>query len=107
VIKSGGMGDCNKVVTPAETYPVEADLDGLPFNDTWEYALVVGMTVYLSSNNRPYIGYAVHQAARYSHGTTNSHAITVKRILAYLKGTADKGIIFKPNKSYKIGFHLD
>jgi hypothetical protein len=31
-----------------------------------------------------------------------SHALTVKRIIRYLKGTAYKGFIFKPNKSKKI-----
>jgi hypothetical protein len=60
-----------------------------------------------ASNTRPDISYAVHQAATYFHGTRNSHAIAVKRILRYLKGTKDKGIIFKPNKSNKIDCHVD
>jgi hypothetical protein len=107
VIKAGGMEDCNKVSTPAEASPVESDLDGLPFNETWEYASLVGMLMHLASNARPDISYAVHQAARYSHGTKNSHAIAVKRILRYLKGTADKEIIFNPNKSKKIDCHVD
>jgi hypothetical protein len=38
-IKAGGMEDCNKVATLAETSPAGADLDGLPFNETWEYAV--------------------------------------------------------------------
>jgi hypothetical protein len=63
--------------------------------------------MYLASNTRPLIFYAVHQAARYSHGTKNSHEMTVKRVLRYLKGTADKGIIFKPHKSNTIYFHVD
>jgi hypothetical protein len=58
--------------------------------------------MYIASNTRPDIAYAVHQASRYSHGTPDSHALAVKRILRYLKGTSDKGIIFKPNKSNKI-----
>jgi hypothetical protein len=32
LIKDGGMEDCNKVATPAETNPVGADVYGLPFN---------------------------------------------------------------------------
>jgi hypothetical protein len=61
----------------------------------------------LESNTRPDIDNAVHEAARYSHGTKNSHALAVKRNLKYLKGTADKGIISKPNKSSKIDCHVD
>jgi hypothetical protein len=95
------------VATPAETSPVGSDLDGLPFNETWEYDSLVGMLMYLASNTRPDIAYAIHQAARYSHGTKNSHAIAVKIILRYLKGTADKLIIFKPKKSNKIDCHVD
>jgi hypothetical protein len=63
--------------------------------------------MYLASNTRPDIAYAVHQSVRYSHGTRDSHALVVNRILRYLKGTSDKGIIFKPNKSNKIYCHVD
>jgi hypothetical protein len=68
-----------KVATPAETSPVGADLDGLPLNDTCDYASLVGMTMYLASNTQSDIAYAVHQAARYSHGTKNSHASAKSR----------------------------
>jgi hypothetical protein len=44
---------------------------------------------------------------QYSHEKKNSHAIAVKIIIRYLKGTADKGIIFKPNKSNKIYCRVD
>jgi hypothetical protein len=50
---------------------------------------VVGISMYLASNTRTDIAYAVHQAARYSHGTRNYHALAVKIILRYLKGTMD------------------
>jgi hypothetical protein len=66
VIKSGGMEDCNKCATPAETTPVGAEIDGKAFNETWEYASLVGMLRYLASNTRPDISYAVHQAAMHS-----------------------------------------
>jgi hypothetical protein len=86
---------------------VGADIDGEAFNETWEYASVVGISMYLSSHTRPDIACDVHQTARYSHGTRNYHALAVKIILRYLKGTKDKGIILKPNKSNKIECHVD
>jgi hypothetical protein len=107
VIKAGGMEDCNKCATPATTTPVGADIDGALLKEDWEYASIVGMMMYLASNTRPEISYDVHQAARYSHGTRDSHALSVKRIMWYLKGTSDKGIIFKPTKSNKIDYHVD
>jgi hypothetical protein len=50
--------------TPAETTSVGADIDGEAFNETLEYALVVGILMYITSNARPVIVYAVHQSAR-------------------------------------------
>jgi hypothetical protein len=65
------------------------------------------MLIYLSSNTRPEIADAVQQEAIYSHRTKNSHAMAVKRILRYLKGAADKGIILNISKSNKIDCYVD
>jgi hypothetical protein len=95
--------DSNKCASPATTAPVVgADIDGALFKEDWEYASIVGMMMYLASNTRADIAYDVHQSARYSHGTWESHA--VKRILRYLKGTSYKGIIFKPEKRNIINY---
>jgi hypothetical protein len=68
-----------KVATPAETSPVGADLDGLPFNETWDYASLVGIIIYLASHTQSDIAYALHQSAIYSHGRKNSHASVKSR----------------------------
>jgi hypothetical protein len=106
-LKKAGMESAHKACTPASTTPVGADRDGDPFDELWEYATVVGMLMYLAANTRPDIAYAVHQAARYTHAPKASHAVAVKRILRYLCGTQDKGIIFKTNRSNKIDCHVD
>jgi hypothetical protein len=48
------------------------------------------------NNTRPDIQYAVHACARYTHRPKARHSVAVKRIVRYLLGTADKGMIFKP-----------
>jgi hypothetical protein len=96
--KTAGMQDAYCALTPSATVPVGADQYGNPFIEEWTYATVVGQLMYISANTRPYIAYAVHQAAQYTHAPKNSHAVAVKRILCYLRGTQDKGIIFKPTK---------
>jgi hypothetical protein len=65
--------------------------------DEWNYKSVCGMLLYLSTNSRPDITYAVSQVCRFSHDPKQSHAAGVKRIVRYLAGTKDKGTIFKPN----------
>jgi len=58
---------------------------------------VVGMLLYLASNSRPDIAFAVHQCARFSHCPCSTHEIAVKKICRYLlKGRFDQGIIFTP-----------
>jgi hypothetical protein len=64
VIKAVSIEDRNKFATPAETTQVGADIDGLPFDEAWEYASIVGMLMYLVLNTRQGIAYDVHQAAR-------------------------------------------
>jgi hypothetical protein len=76
-----GIRITKRCLTPASTTPVGSDVDGAPFIEDWEYASIVGMLMYLAANTRPYIAYAVHQAARYTHDPRASHAVAIKRIL--------------------------
>ena len=97
VLEYTGMKGASPQATPAAREPLGADKLGLPFDEKWSYPAVVGMLLYISSNTRPDIQFAVHQAARFTHAPRKSHAQAVKRILRYLVGTADKGIEFVPN----------
>ena len=64
--------------------------------ETWDYASVVGMMMYVSSNTRPDIQFAVHQFARFVQRPMKAHKDAIKRICRYLVGTKDKGITFSP-----------
>ena len=62
------------------------------------YASVIGMMLYLASNTRLDISFAVHQCARFTHNTKSSHKIAVERICLYLQVTKDNGLLFNPSK---------
>lgn len=81
--------------------------NGQAFNEPWNYARVVGMLLYLSSNTRPDIQFVVHQCACFTHNPKASHAEVVKRILRYFQGTKDKGLIFKPTKELTLDCYSD
>ena len=49
----------------------------------------------------------MHQCARFSANPKLIHERVVKRIVRYLKGTADKGIILKPNPSEGVTCYVD
>ena len=107
VLKVTSMQDSHAVGSPANTTPLGTDLAGKPFNEDWEYASVVGMLLYLSSNTRPDIQFAVHQCARFTHNPKASHAIAIKKILRYLSGTRDKGIELEPTDKMTLDLYVD
>ena len=61
------------------------------------------MLLYLTTNTRPDIAFAVSQVARFSHDPKKSHATAAKMILRYLAGSKDKGVIYK--RPQKFGLH--
>jgi len=107
ILKYCGMDECNKKWTPASTVPLGTDLNGQRFDAKWEYATAIGMLLYLSSNSRPDIQYAVHQCARFTHAPKQSHQQAVMRICHYLKATEDKGLSFKPSNELTLDCYAD
>ena len=62
------------------------------------YQSAVGALLYLSTTTRPDISYAVSKVARFNQNPGPQHWIAVKRIIRYLAGTKDYGIIFSSKK---------
>jgi hypothetical protein len=48
------------------------DPDGELMTEEWSYPSIVGMLLYLSTNTRPDIAFAVSQVARFSYSPQNS-----------------------------------
>lgn len=75
--------------------------------DSWNYRSIIGMLLYLSTNTRPDISYAVSQVARFSHNPKKSHSTAVKTILRYLAGTKENGVIYKRPKVLTLDCFVD
>ena len=56
---------------------------------------------------RPKAQFAVHQCARFSANPNLPHDQAVKHVMKYLKGTATKLLIMKPNPEKGIQIYLD
>jgi hypothetical protein len=68
ILKHCNMTNCNTKTMPANQTPsLGTDADGPAFDRSFDYASIVGMMMYLSSNSRPDIQFAVHQCARFTH----------------------------------------
>jgi hypothetical protein len=93
--------------TPTLATPLGSDADGAPLGESFNYRSVVGMMLYLSSNSRPEISFAVSQCARFVQNPTVKHGEALKRIGRYLKTTQDKGLIIKPNQDLHLELYAD
>jgi len=96
ILKVMKMEDSAAKPTPAALKPLGKDEDGPDRQESWSYASVVGMMMYLSVNSRPDIAFAVHQCAQFTHCPKHSHEVALKQIARYLKGMAEHGMIIKP-----------
>jgi hypothetical protein len=80
VIKAFGldMDQTNAKGTSAEHKPLVKDENGVPQQDTFKYASVVGMLLYLSGHARPDLAFSVSQVARFMFNPKHSHEIAIK-----------------------------
>lgn len=107
IIAATNLEDCNPNWTPAATAALGMDPDGELMTEEWSYPSIVGMLLYLSTNTRPDIAYAVSQVARFNHSPKQSHARAVKQIVRYLARTWDKGTIVKPTNTLQLDCYVD
>ena len=67
------------------------------------YQSAVGCLLYLSTKTRPDIAYAVGNVAKFAEKPTTEHWSAVKRIMRYLNGTFNYGLLYG-DPSYLIGY---
>ena len=105
ILEKFGQAQANVLSTPADPSVVLRKEDGSskPVNPTF-YQAIVGSLLYLALQTRPDIQYAVGSCARFCASPNESHLTAAKRIMRYLKGTQEYGIVFRPEKEPLIGY---
>jgi len=89
------MDDANPVTTPLhDKIRLEAEPKGEAEVDARHYQSIVGSLSYAASATRPDIAFAVSALSRYSKKPYTSHLSAAKRVLRYLKHTADLKLVF-------------
>ena len=104
------MTDCNPVSTPMETgLKLCKRIGNASPSETNEFQKLIGCLEYAANATRPDITYAVHRLAQFSSNPDTTHFSAAKRILRYLKGSLDFGLIFRGNKndSFKLFGYSD
>jgi hypothetical protein len=107
IVATCGLTSCNPNRTPQATTALGSDPHGEPMDETWSYSSVVGMMLYLSTNTRPDIAFAVSQVARFSSNPKRSHATAIKTIVRYLAGSTDQGTIITPTNDLRLRCFVD
>ena len=100
VLERFGMEDCKPVSTPADP-SVKLVKEGTDSKlaDVSKYQSAVGSLLYISQWTRPDIAFAVSNVAKFCSKPTEEHYTAVKRIMRYLKGTIDHGLLYPTNES--------
>ena len=108
ILRKFDMYDCKPVGTPVN--PDVRLVSGESSNDSCNqqlYQAVVGSLLYRSTKTRPDIAYAVSSVARFCACPTKEHWTAVKRILRYLKGTSNLGLLYRDNTPTEITGYSD
>jgi hypothetical protein len=95
ILKRFGMEDANPVPTPLHhktRLDIEMSTDREA--DSAIYQAIVGSLMYAATSTRPDIAYAVAAVCRYHSKLYTTHMTAAKRVLRYLKGTSNVGIVF-------------
>ena len=108
VLKRFGMDECKPVSTPLEagknlTKTDEND-EGV---DTKRYQEIVGSLIYAAITTRPDIAHAVNILSQQMAKPNMERWSAAKRVLRYLKGTLDVGIIYRKSENFELVGYSD
>jgi hypothetical protein len=92
ILDRAGMAECKPCSTPVDTNPKVSATDGAPVADASDFRSLAGALQYLIFT-RPDIAYAVQQVCLHMHDPREPHLAALKRILRYIRGTLQFGLL--------------
>jgi len=93
VLERFGMHDCNPSKVPMDLGTKLYDDKSGQRVDATKYRRIIGCLRYLV-HTRPDLAYLVGVASRYMEKPTTLHMLVVKKIVRYLRGTVDLGLVY-------------
>ena len=100
LLRKFGMENAKPVKTPVDTsIKLVKTTEGEENTDQKMYQSAVGSLLYLSVATRPDIAFAVSNIAKFASYPTNMHWTAVKRIMRYLRGTYNLGLLYSRQDS--------
>lgn len=93
VLSRFGFMDCKSAATPYDPN-VKLHKNTGHGKDQLKYSQIIGSLMYLASATRPDISYVVSRLSRYTSNPGDDHWVALERVLRYLKGTSNLGILY-------------
>ena len=93
ILKRFGHFNAKPVSTPYDANTHLMKNRGDPMGQA-EYAQIIGSLMHLMNFSRPDIAYAVCRLSRYTHNPNNDHWSALARLMKYLRGTMNYGILY-------------
>ena len=106
ILEKYGMLDCKPVSTPTEVNARLCSTDGKDLEDVTMYRGLVGSLIYLTLT-RPDVAYALSVVSRFMQNPKKYHLEAIRRILRYIKGTVDHGIMYPSGELFEIHGYCD
>eukprot|EP00253_Pinus_taeda_P013227 PITA_13227 len=100
------MQDCKPTTTPMEPgLKLSAQSSSLPVDETL-FRQLVGSLIYLTAT-RPDISFAVSYISRFMAAPKTDHWIAAKRVLRYVRGTSDYGLLYSRSSDPILSGYID
>jgi hypothetical protein len=106
MLKRFGMEDCKPVTTPMQPSCKLRKYDDSKSIDQRKYRSMIGILLYVIES-RPDVMQAVGKVAQFQAAPKESHALAVKRIFRYLKGTKEFGLWYPKGKDLSLISYTD
>jgi hypothetical protein len=106
IIKCAAMADCKPCTSLVDLQGKLTVDSGPPVQDASQFRSIAGALQYLTFT-RADITYAVQQICLHMHNPREPHLTTMNRILRYLQGTSDYGILLRRSSNSDLIVYTD
>lgn len=105
MVEKFGMVGSNSVSTPMHDSKYLLDnslIENEKLESTTNYQRLVGSLLYAATMTRPDILFAVNLLSRFNANPRSRHMTAARRVLKYLKGSTNRGLVYYPSEQISI-----
>lgn len=108
IMKRFNMEECKPVATPMEVKnKMLPERENLSESRNIPYQNLIGSIMYLTVCTRPDLAFTASYLSQYNNNPTEENWKQAKRVLRYLKGTAEMGLVFKKSEKMEWNGYVD